>query len=211
MLGPDVTSYDFTSQIAESGIYTFGVRATGDGSTYGDSEEAKSGRYEFSEQTLADVKKAAEAALQAKTVTNETTEDEILRVVRNVIRNEKIQATWSKPSDFQKNQATDGTEPGVNGSITGTIDLSYKSRNDTVETIKVDLSIAAKYAVTFASGREDYQGEVPRLENAAAGTVITLPENTFKVYGMPYIQRWFTCSYLPAEIYRIRWQMDRLL
>lgn len=186
MLGPDVTSYDFTSQIAESGIYTFGVRATGDGSTYGDSEEAKSGRYEFSEQTLADVKKAAEAALQAKTVTNETTEDEILRVVRNVIRNEKIQATWSKPSDFQKNQATDGTEPGVNGSITGTIDLSYKSRNDTVETIKVDLSIAAKYAVTFASGREDYQGEVPRLENAAAGTVITLPENTFKVYGMNF-------------------------
>lgn len=188
MLGPDVTSYDFTSQIAESGIYTFGVRATGDGSTYGDSEEAKSGRYEFSEQTLADVKKAAEAALQAKTVTNETTEDEILRVVRNVIRNEKIQATWSKPSDFQKNQATDGTEPGVNGSITGTIDLSYKSRNDTVETIKVDLSIAAKYAVTFASGREDYQGEAeaPTLENAAAGTVITLPENTFKVYGMNF-------------------------
>ena len=186
MLGPDVTSYDFTSQIAESGIYTFGVRATGDGSTYGDSEEAKSGRYEFSEQTLADVKKAAEAALQAKTVTNETTEDEILRVVRNVIRNEKIQATWSKPSDFQKNQATDGTEPGVNGSITGTIDLSYKSRNDTVETIKVDLSIAAKYAVTFASGREDYQVDAPKLENAAAGTEITLPENTFKVYGMNF-------------------------
>lgn len=186
MLGPDVTSYDFTSQIAESGIYTFGVRATGDGSTYGDSEEAKSGRYEFSEQTLADVKKAAEAALQAKTVTNETTEDEILRVVRNVIRNEKIQATWSKPSDFQKNQATDGTEPGVNGSITGTIDLSYKSRNDTVETIKVDLSIAAKYAVTFASGREDFQGDAPTLENVAAGTEITLPENTFKVYGMNF-------------------------
>ena len=186
MLGPDVTSYDFTSQIAESGIYTFGVRATGDGSTYGDSEEAKSGRYEFSEQTLADVKKAAEAALQAKTVTNETTEDEILRVVRNVIRNEKIQATWSKPSDFQKNQATNGTEPGVNGSITGTIDLSYKSRNDTVETIKVDLSIAAKYAITFASDRQDSQGEVPRLENAAARTVITLPENTFKVYGMNF-------------------------
>ena len=186
MLGPDVTSYDFTSQIAESGIYTFGVRATGDGSTYGDSEEAKSGRYEFSEQTLADVKKAAEAALQAKTVTNETTEDEILRVVRNVIRNEKIQATWSKPSDFQKNQATDGTEPGVNGSITGTIDLSYKSRNDTVETIKVDLSIAAKYAITFASDRQDSQGEAPTLENAAARTVITLPENTFKVYGMNF-------------------------
>lgn len=185
-LGTGATSYDFTSQIAESGIYTFGVRATGDGSTYDDSEEAKSGRYEFSEQTLADVKKAAEAALQAKTVTNETTEDEILRVVRNVIRNEKIQATWSKPSDFQKNQATDGTEPGVNGSITGTIDLSYKSRNDTVETIKVDLSIAAKYAVTFTSGRKDSQGDAPTLENAAAGTEITLPENTFKVYGMNF-------------------------
>ncbi|MEI3350829.1 MAG: hypothetical protein V8R18_06895 [Clostridium sp.] len=97
MLGPDATSYDFTSQIAESGTYTFGVRATGDGSTYGDSEEAKSGSYEFSEQTLADVKKAAEAALQAMTVTNETTADEILQVVQNVIRNKKIQANWSKP------------------------------------------------------------------------------------------------------------------
>ena len=30
-LGTGATSYDFTSQIAESGIYTFGVRATGDG------------------------------------------------------------------------------------------------------------------------------------------------------------------------------------
>lgn len=49
----DAASYDFTSQIAESGTYTFGVRATGDGSTYGDSEEAKSGNYVFSEQTLA--------------------------------------------------------------------------------------------------------------------------------------------------------------
>ncbi len=28
---------------------------------------------------------------------------------------------------------------------------------------------------------------------------------------MPYIQRWFTCSYLPAEIYRIRRQMDGFL
>lgn len=181
----DADSYDFTSQIAESGTYTFKVWATGN-SVYGDSEKATSEEYVFSEQTLVDVKKAAAAALQAKTVTNETTADEILQVVRNVITNKKIQATWSKPSDFQKNQATNGTEPGVNGSITGTIDLSYKSRNDTVETIKVDLSIAAKYAVTFASGREDYQGYVPTLENAAAGTEITLPENTFKVYGMNF-------------------------
>ena len=142
--------------------------------------------YVFSEQTLVDVKKAAAAALQAKTVTNETTADEILQVVRNVITNKKIQATWSKPSDFQKKQATDETEPGVNGSITGTIFLSYKSRNDTLETIKVDLSIAAKYKITFTSGREDSQGNAPTLKNAAAGTVITLPDNRFKVYGMNF-------------------------
>ena len=181
----DADSYDFTSQIAESGTYTFKVWATGN-SVYGDSEKATSEEYVFSEQTLVDVKKAAAAALQAKTVTNETTADEILQVVRNVITNKKIQATWSKPSDFQKKQATDGTEPGVNGSITGTIFLSYKSRNDTLETIKVDLSIAAKYKITFTSGRKDSQGEAPALENAAAGTVITLPENTFKVYGMNF-------------------------
>lgn len=184
-LGANATSHDFTSQIAESGTYTFKVWATGN-SVYGDSEKATSEEYVFSEQTLVDVKKAAAAALQAKTVTNETTADEILQVVRNVITNKKIQATWSKPSDFQKKQATDETEPGVNGSITGTIFLSYKSRNDTLETIKVDLSIAAKYKITFTSGRKDSQGEAPTLENAAAGTVITLPENTFKVYGMNF-------------------------
>ena len=70
-LGADTAGYDFTAQIAEGGIYTFGVQATGDGSTYGDSEETKSGNYEFSEQTLEDVKTAARAALQAMTVTNE--------------------------------------------------------------------------------------------------------------------------------------------
>ena len=184
-LGANATSHDFTSQIAESGTYTFKVWATGN-SVYGDSEKATSEEYVFSEQTLVDVKKAAAAALQAKTVTNETTADEILQVVRNVITNKKIQATWSKSSDFQKKQATDRTEPGVNGSITGTIDLSYKFRNDTVETIKVDLSIAAKYKITFTSGRKDSQGEAPTLENAAAGTVITLPDNRFKVYGMNF-------------------------
>ena len=54
------------------------------------------------------------------------------------------------------------------------------------ETIEIDLSIAAKYKITFTSGREDFQGNAPRLKNAAAGTVITLPENTFKVYGMNF-------------------------
>ena len=77
----DAASYDFTSQIAESGTYTFGVRATGDGSTYGDSEEAKSGNYVFSEQTLAAVETAAQEALRAMTVTNKTTAEEILQVV----------------------------------------------------------------------------------------------------------------------------------
>ncbi len=57
-LGADAASYDFTAQIADGGTYTFGVQATGDGSTYDDSEEEKSGTYEFSEQTLADVKTA---------------------------------------------------------------------------------------------------------------------------------------------------------
>ena len=184
-LGANAASHDFTSQIAESGTYTFKVWATGN-SVYGDSEKATSEEYVFSEQTLADVKKAAQAALQAMTVTNETTTAEILQVVRNVITNKKILATWSKPSDFQKKQATDETEPGVNGSITGTIFLGYKSRNDTLETIKVDLSIAAKYKITFTSGRKDSQGNAPTLENAAAGTVITLPDNKFKVYGMNF-------------------------
>lgn len=187
-LGTGATSYDFTSQIAESGIYTFGVRATGDGSTYDDSEEAKSGRYEFSEQTLENVKKAAQAALQAMTVTNATTADEILQAVRNVITNKKIDANWSAEKEFNLTPATDGKDPGQNGSITGTIVLSYTADSASTETdtIKINLPIAAKYAITFTSGRKDSQGEVPTLENVAAGTVITLPENTFKVYGMNF-------------------------
>lgn len=187
-LGADAASHDFTSQIAESGTYTFGVQAMGDGSTYGNSEEAKSGSYEFSEQTLENVKTAAQAALQAMTVTNATTADEILQAVQNVITNKKIDANWSSEKEFNLTLATDGKDPGQNGSITGTIVLSYTSEDAStkIETIEINLPIAAKYAVTFASGREDYQGEEPTLENAAAGTVITLPENTFKVYGMNF-------------------------
>lgn len=89
-LGADAASYDFTSQIVEGGTYTFGVQAMGDGSTYGNSEEAKSGSYEFSEQTLENVKKAAQAALQAMTVTNMTTAEEILQAVNDVITNKKF-------------------------------------------------------------------------------------------------------------------------
>ena len=187
-LGADAASYDFTAQIADSGTYTFGVQATGDGSTYDDSEEEKSGTYEFSEQTLADVKKAVAAALQAKTVTNETTSEEILQVVQIVITNNKIQAKWSDEKGFKLTPATDGTDPGQNGSITGTIVLSYTADSASTETdtIEINLPIAAKYAITFVSGRKDSQGDAPTLENAAAGTVITLPENTFKVYGMNF-------------------------
>ena len=184
----DAASYDFTSQIAESGTYTFGVRATGDGSTYGDSEEAKSGSYEFSEQTLAAVETAAQEALRAMTVTNKTTAEEILQVVQKVIKNRKIQAKWSNENDFNLAPATNGEDPGQNGSITGTIVLSYTADSASTETdtIKINLPIAAKYAITFASDRQDSQGEAPTLENAAARTVITLPENTFKVYGMNF-------------------------
>ena len=185
-LGAGETGYDFTAQIAESGIYTFGVRATGDGSTYGDSEETKSGNYEFSEQTLEDVKTAARAALQAMTVTNGTTAEEILQVVQNVITNQKIHADWSAEEGFHLTPATDGKEPGQNGSITGMIVLSDTSEGASTETIEINLPIAAKYAITFASGRQDSQGDAPTLGNAAAGTVITLPENTFKVYGMNF-------------------------
>lgn len=184
-LGTGATSYDFTSQIAESGTYTFKVWATGN-SVYGDSEKETSGDYEFSEQTLANVKTAAQEALQAKTVTNETTAEEILQTVRNVITNKKIQAKWSNENAFKLTSATDGEDPGQNGSITGTIVLSYTAESASTETIDVNLPIAAKYAITFTSGRKDSQGEVPTLENAAAGTVITLPENTFKVYGMNF-------------------------
>lgn len=187
-LGADAASYDFTSQIVEGGTYTFGVQAMGDGSTYDDSEEAKSGSYEFSEQTLENVKTAAKAALQAMTVTNATTADEILQAVRNVITNKKIDANWSAEKEFNLTPATDGKDPGQNGSITGTIVLSYTAESASTETktIEINLSIAAKYAITFASDRQDSQGEAPKLENAAARTVITLPENTFKVYGMNF-------------------------
>lgn len=183
----DADSYDFTSQIAESGTYTFKVWATGN-SVYGDSEKETSGAYVFSEQTLEDVKTAAQEALQAMTATNKTTAEEILQTVNDVITNKKIRARWSDEKGFKLAPATDETEPGQNGSITGTIVLSYTSEDAStkIETIEINLPIAAKYAITFASDRQDSQGEAPTLENAAARTVITLPENTFKVYGMNF-------------------------
>ena len=78
-------------------------------------------------------------------------------------------------------------ETGIGGAeITFKKDSSEKKVATETKTIEINLSIAAKYAITFASDRQDSQGEAPTLENAAARTVITLPENTFKVYGMNF-------------------------
>ncbi|WP_455902532.1 carboxypeptidase regulatory-like domain-containing protein [Clostridium sp.] len=204
-LGANAASHDFTSQIAESGTYTFKVWATGN-SVYGDSKKETSEEYVFSEQTLADVKTAAEEALRAMTATNKTTAEEILQTVNDVITNKKIRARWSDEKGFKLAPATDGTEPGQNGSITGTIVLSYTSEDAStkIETIEINLPIAAKYAITFTSGRKDSQGEVPTLESAAAGTEITLPENTFKVYGMNF-EGWSdgTTTYASGASYKM--------
>ena len=179
------TSYDFTSQIADSGTYTFKVRATGD-ATYGDSPETFSDEYRFAEQTLADVKAAAGAALQAMPVTNETTDAKLLQVVSDVINNKNIRANWSAADGFKITPATNGEDPGREGSITGAIVLSYQSDNTETETITVNLSIAAKYQLTYESGRDDSHGDVPTPEHIPAGTVITLQDNPFTVYGMDF-------------------------
>lgn len=184
-LSSEEISHDFTSQIADSGTYTFKVRATGD-ATYGDSPETFSDEYRFAEQTLADVKAAAEAALQAMSVTNETTDAELLKVVRDVITNKNIQVNWSAADGFKITPATDGEDPGREGSITGTIVLSYQSDDTETVTIAVNLSIAAKYQLTYESGRDDSHGDAPTSEHIPAGTVITLPDNPFTVYGMDF-------------------------
>lgn len=179
------TSYNFTSQIADGGTYAFKVRATGD-ATYGDSPETFSDEYRFAEQTLADVKAAAEAALQAMSVTNETTDAELLKVVKDVITNKNIRVNWSAADGFKITPATDGEDPGREGSITGTIVLSYQSDDTETVTITVNLSIAAKYQLTYESGRDDSHGDAPTSEHIPEGTVITLPDNPFTVYGMDF-------------------------
>ena len=127
-------------------------------------------------------KKAVAAALQAKTVTNETTSEEILQVVQIVITNNKIQAKWSDEKGFkltpaQTEQIRDKTEVSRERLFWSYTADSASTETDTIE---INLPIAAKYAITFTSGRKDSQGKAPTLENAAAGTVITLPENTFE-------------------------------
>ena len=93
------TSYDFTLEIGETGFYTFKVKALG-GENYVDSNEAVSGVYDFTAQSLADVETAAENTLKEMIVTNETTETEIFDAVDRIITNNSISAAWSTESGF---------------------------------------------------------------------------------------------------------------
>ena len=176
------TSYDFTSVIADTGSYTFKVKALGN-ATYSDSAEATSNAYAFTQQTLADVKNSAEAALAAMSVSNATTADEVLKAVSDRITNKKIRAEWSASEPFAKNNATDGENNGQTGSITGKILLTL---DGTTETITVSLTIQPKYSVVFASGNGSAFGTAPAQENVTAKTVITLPGNPYTYYGKKF-------------------------
>ena len=174
-------SYDFTSVIADTGNYTFKVKALGD-DIYSDSTEATSGAYAFTQQTLADVKTSAETAFDAMSVSNATTENEVLNVVQGRITNKKIHAAWSTSDPFAKVNATDGENDGQTGSITGKIVLTLEATEES-QTIAVNLTIQPKFAVTFASGSTSATGTVPKQETVTAGTKITLPANPYTDYG----------------------------
>ena len=176
-------SYDFTSVIADTGSYTFKVKALGD-DTYSDSAEATSGAYDFTQQTLADVKTSAEAALAAMSVSNDTTADEVLKVITDRITNKQITAAWSDgESGFKLTPASNGVDPSTNGHITGKIVLTL---DGTQETITVNLTIQPKFAVTFASSNTSAVGTAPTQENVTADTEITLPANPYTYYGMNF-------------------------
>lgn len=193
------TFYDFTSVIADSGSYTFKVKATGD-DTYADSSEAESGAYAFTEQTVNTVHDAALAALNAMAVSNSTTANEVLKVVTDIITNNKITAVWSGTAGFAKTEASDGADPATIGSISGTIVLSHTDGG--TKNITVNLTIAPKYAVTFVAGNSAALGSAPTQETVTAGTEITLPTNPFTVYGKSF-NGWSdgTNTYQPAAPY----------
>ena len=178
------TSYDFASIIADTGIYTFKVKAIGN-NTYADSEEVTSSAYTFTQQTLEDVKNAAETVLQEMQVSNDTTADEVLKAVSDRITNKKIKAEWSASEPFVKNKATDGENNGQTGSITGKILLTLDGTTET-ETITVSLTIQPKFSVIFASGNGSAFGTAPAQENVTAKTVITLPGNPYTYYGKKF-------------------------
>lgn len=177
------TSYDFTSEIKETGSYTFKVKAIGN-ENYETSAGVKSAAYNFTAQSLADVKTAAENTLKKMSVTNGTTAAEILQAVTCVITNDSISAAWSEESGFTLTKATDGIEPGDNGGITGTITLTLRKEGvaDETENLTVDLTILPKFTVTFKSGSETASGTAPTWESKMEGTTVTLPENPFTVY-----------------------------
>ena len=176
------TSYEFAFAIADTGSYTFKVKAIGN-STYADSKEGTSDAYTFTQQTLEDVKNAAETVLQEMQVSNDTTADEVLKAVSDRITNKKIRAEWSASEPFVKNNATDGENNGQTGSITGKILLTL---DGTTETITVSLTIQPKYSVVFASGNGSAFGTAPAQENVTAKTVITLPGNPYTYYGKKF-------------------------
>lgn len=182
------TSYDFTSEIKETGDYTFKVKALGN-ETYEESIEIESETYIFTEQSLQDVKLAAENALKELAVTNETTEDVVLKTVTNVCTNEKIKAAWSSEHGFTLERATDGDDPGTDGKIQGRIILTLNKTDGASETLEleVDRKILPKFKVTFEAGSETFTGTAPTQENVTEGTVIKLPENSFTVYGKNFI------------------------
>lgn len=181
------TSYDFTSEIGETGIYKFTVKALGD-KNYEDSEEEVSGEYSFTAQSLDDVKISAENMLNKMNVTNETTADKILKSVNDIITNASISAEWSAESGFALTEATDGIEPGDNGRITGTIILTLHKEGvaDKMESLIVDLTILQKFTVTFKAGSEAAIGTAPTWKNVMEETAVTLPENPFTVYGKKF-------------------------
>ena len=176
------TSYDFAPVIADTGSYTFKVNAIGD-NTYDNSEEATSDAYEFTQQTLKDVKEAAEIALREMQVSNDATANEVLSVVKGRITNAKITAAWSDKSDFTLTLATDGENIGKTGSITGEIVLTL---DGTTETINVSLTIQPKFAVTFVNGDKNAFGDDPKQPTVTAGTEITLPGNPYTYYGKKF-------------------------
>lgn len=182
------TSYDFTSEIKETGDYTFKIKALGN-ETYEESLETESETYIFTEQSLQDVKLAAENALKELAVTNETTEDVVLKTVTNVCTNEKIKAAWSSEHGFTLERATDGDDPGTDGKIQGRIILTLNKTDGASETLEleVDRKILPKFKVTFEAGNETFTGTAPTQENVTEGTVIKLPENSFTVYGKNFI------------------------
>ena len=86
---------------------------------------------EMTSQTLEEAKAAAEAALEALAVSNDTTADQIMAAVTNVITNDDITAAWT--ADFTLTPATADEA----GSITGEITLTAGGETAVITVDKV--------------------------------------------------------------------------